>query len=1157
MVICLYFIRKSLNSYLMRVILCLLMIIISGGFASSDAFAETWYYYVEPLPDYASYANNVMDLSTTAWEDVNDDLEFIEVTSPEQANFQVQWVKEFGVEHVGYAFGSWFIEVGLGDSNCGDGMWQPYSEKYTTHIMTHEIGHVLGWDHVDDPDSIMYPVALNWEYGIVETSKTLTNDYGYFSPICTSKDSTTFNWQVSSDDPTYGFDVYFVPSIDEFDSWVEDGTFSYFDDTGCFAENMISVGGTCEGVTSESGLLVLMGDKTTEPLTEITLNVQEINLSNNFSPGSNESVKSTPLPDPTVPVKVDTEFELYVDPLQQFSIKYPSNWIVDSTDYGIQKALFINDYDWTAQIFVTDYGNVDYTGFNESEILNDIISYEQETCNDASIIDAGYICYEFQPLGSDPIVMASGEEAYIVGYQSTRQYDSISRIEYPITTILTEIHDGSNVWVVYSEVDTYAIESYGEILVHSIESFKIIQSGEESSTPKSSGTPISTPQPEVITSTGSATLSKSSVEIGFDQSEEVKVYGTINNVNKSTRINITYTYPDGTTNGVQVFSNDSGVYEAVLDLDANSPKGVYEILVTSKNKVIGILELEVVEKKMESQQFPKVITTDTEQTSIESSTILEKPKLSFVDESKDPWSYVDRYHNEASYKEWFDENYPDYTIYEAVGLEDPIEKILNELPEGILISGIMENYGAEKAGLLVGDIIVTINGKVMHGASDLPRLNSEEIANIEVLREGETLEFDVEIMPNPDDLEHGLIGIYGNDSIDYDRMMENKSLSEDLKSFSKINLLEGQWIEYDFNMKFDGDGSEAKIIENVMMEGLQESNTLNFNPFDITKLRFEVIKITDYTVILDYTMTLQDDSVLVKNYVIHPDTTPDMFNSVFIEIPAPKELVFDTNSNLFFIDTMFEGTRNISLKKIEIPTFLYTGYSTENDLGIIKSYNSELNFEKDTGILLKSAETMTVIGTNEFFEELDYQISMERSVTDYYIPNQKNMGETEQTPTVIDDEPVIGTEPTCGAGTVAKDGICIVDTSKSESSSKGGGCLIATATYGSELAPQVQQLRELRDNQLLSTESGTNFMNSFNDVYYSFSPIIADYERENPAFKEMVKMTITPMITSLSLMEYADSEESVLGIGISLIILNGMMYVGIPVVAILRFRKYA
>ncbi len=122
---------------------------------------------------------------------------------------------------------------------------------------------------------------------------------------------------------------------------------------------------------------------------------------------------------------------------------------------------------------------------------------------------------------------------------------------------------------------------------------------------------------------------------------------------------------------------------------------------------------------------------------------------------------------------------------------------------------------------------------------------------------------------------------------------------------------------------------------------------------------------------------------------------------------------------------------------------------------------------------------------------------------------------------------------------------------------EGGGCLIATATYGSELAPQVQLLREIRDNLLLQTEAGTLFMNSFNDFYYSFSPVIADYERESPVFREIVKIAITPMISSLSLLNYVDmdSEIEVLGYGISLIILNGMMYVGIPAIIIMRIRK--
>ena len=122
--------------------------------------------------------------------------------------------------------------------------------------------------------------------------------------------------------------------------------------------------------------------------------------------------------------------------------------------------------------------------------------------------------------------------------------------------------------------------------------------------------------------------------------------------------------------------------------------------------------------------------------------------------------------------------------------------------------------------------------------------------------------------------------------------------------------------------------------------------------------------------------------------------------------------------------------------------------------------------------------------------------------------------------------------------------------------SENGGCLIATATFGSELAPQVQQLREIRDNKLLQTESGKSFMNSFNSFYYSFSPQIADYQRENPTFKELIKIGITPMITTLSLKDYAQTESEILSIGISLIILNVGMYVGLPAIVIMGIKKF-
>jgi len=121
----------------------------------------------------------------------------------------------------------------------------------------------------------------------------------------------------------------------------------------------------------------------------------------------------------------------------------------------------------------------------------------------------------------------------------------------------------------------------------------------------------------------------------------------------------------------------------------------------------------------------------------------------------------------------------------------------------------------------------------------------------------------------------------------------------------------------------------------------------------------------------------------------------------------------------------------------------------------------------------------------------------------------------------------------------------------------GGGCLIATAAFGSELAPQVQQLRELRDNKLLQTNSGSAFMSGFNQFYYLFSPTIADWERESPIFKEAVKLTITPLLTSLSILNYVDmdSESEVLGYGISLILLNVGMYFAAPALLITRLNK--
>jgi len=95
------------------------------------------------------------------------------------------------------------------------------------------------------------------------------------------------------------------------------------------------------------------------------------------------------------------------------------------------------------------------------------------------------------------------------------------------------------------------------------------------------------------------------------------------------------------------------------------------------------------------------------------------------------------------------------------------------------------------------------------------------------------------------------------------------------------------------------------------------------------------------------------------------------------------------------------------------------------------------------------------------------------------------------------------------------------------------------------------------DNKLLQTNSGSAFMSGFNQFYYLFSPTIADWERESPIFKEAVKVTITPLLATLSILNHVDinSEQEMLGYGIGVILLNMGMYFVAPAFLITKLKK--
>jgi hypothetical protein len=122
------------------------------------------------------------------------------------------------------------------------------------------------------------------------------------------------------------------------------------------------------------------------------------------------------------------------------------------------------------------------------------------------------------------------------------------------------------------------------------------------------------------------------------------------------------------------------------------------------------------------------------------------------------------------------------------------------------------------------------------------------------------------------------------------------------------------------------------------------------------------------------------------------------------------------------------------------------------------------------------------------------------------------------------------------------------------------GCLIATATYGSELSPNVQFLREFRDNTVLTTFAGSSFMTVFNEFYYSFSPNLASIIADNSILRDIMKGVLYPLIGILQVSSTIFSTFSFnLELGVILAGLVASALIGIvyfmPLALILTFMK--
>ena len=223
--------------------------------------------YVHLLPEWQSDSKNIIFDVTNSWHKSDRISNVNHVFDAESKKYNANQLYEIN--------GKSYVELKHEFSDCQE-EWQPMLYRKAVDTVRHEIEYVQGKQLSADPSVSVYPNIENKNYDNSEQQLKTKNGYAQFFPICTSKDNTSYDYSVKTDNKDLGFDVYFVSSYDQRENF-GNYKFDYFKESGCYGQNKQSFSGTCSNIKKDSGLLVIFPDELKPWTTKVTVNLYENN----------------------------------------------------------------------------------------------------------------------------------------------------------------------------------------------------------------------------------------------------------------------------------------------------------------------------------------------------------------------------------------------------------------------------------------------------------------------------------------------------------------------------------------------------------------------------------------------------------------------------------------------------------------------------------------------------------------------------------------------------------------------------------------------------------------------------------------------------------------------------------------------------------------